>query len=55
MDQKERLRLATTPCPRPANAVPEHIKDWTVEDCTACDECGCEMGETLKTQRPVKG
>lgn len=51
MDQQERLQLATTQCPRPANAVPDHIKNWTVEDCIACDECGCDLGDALKTSK----
>lgn len=35
-------------CPRPANAVPTHITNWTVLDCLACDECGCDLGDKLR-------
>ena len=35
-------------CPRPANAVPGHIQDWTVLDCLARDECGCDLGDALR-------
>lgn len=35
-------------CPRPANAVPGHITNWTVLDCIACDECGCDLGDALR-------
>jgi hypothetical protein len=50
MEQLERMRAAilSTQCPRPTNAVPrEMAMDWTVAACTACEECGCDLGAAL--------
>lgn len=45
----ERLRAAvkTAQCPRPANSVPEDA-DWTVAQCVADGNCGCDMGAALQ-------
>ena len=49
----ERLRVAllSCPCPRPANAVPETVAEWTIRDCRNRNECGCIFGDALDGRR----
>lgn len=48
---KAQAAIRTTQCPRPANATPEHITDWTVLDCVACGDCGCDLGAAIANQQ----